>query len=74
MFGLLIVCGAVGALFGFLGLTQANGAVQEIEGLIGVLIVTVAIAGFYVGSVLDGQKKAAAAAPFVPPFPPPPAR
>lgn len=68
--GLLIACGGVGLLFGAAGLTNANGAVQEIEGLIGVLIVTVVLAGLYIGASIS--QKAAAQAPFVPPFPPPP--
>ena len=77
MSALLIVCGGIGALFGILGLTQANGAVQEIEGLIGVLIVAVAGASLYIGAAVDQMRSAPTPYPLppmaYPPPPPPPA-
>jgi hypothetical protein len=63
MSALLIACGGVGALFGLLGLTQANSAVQEIEGLIGALIVTVTAAALYIGGAIDNPKRPTPALP-----------
>lgn len=54
---LLVLCAIGGGFFGLAGITAGQSAVQEIEGLIGVLIFTVA-AG-YIVSAIDEHRLAA---------------
>jgi hypothetical protein len=56
---LLILCALGGGLYAVAGITEAKSAIQEIEGLIGALIVTVAVSAGYVASAIDQHRKAA---------------